>query len=118
LRLRRIVGRMIALTLFAAMPIGAVTSAVFGPTPSTPALHAVVAIADAAHGHSHAEDEAGDPSLGHTHDHNPADHAHESAARLPSLDLAVSSYPGAGLPSRGPSAAPSPGFPLERPPRG
>lgn len=118
LRLRRIVVRVTVLTLFAAMPIGVLTSAAFGPTPSTPGFHAAVAIADAEHGHSHAEDEAGEPLLGHTHNHNPADHAHESAARLASTELAVSSFRGAGVPSRGASAAPSPGFPLERPPRG
>lgn len=110
--------RITALALFAAMPVSALTAAAFGPTPLTPGLHAALASVDTDHGHSHEGDEAELPSLAHGHDHNPADHAHEGAARLALIEFADLPYRDAGNPSRDPSAAPSPGFPLERPPRG
>ena len=116
--LQQMILRMTALALFAAMPVSALTAAAFGPTPLTPGLHATLASVDTDHGHSHEGDEAQTPSLGHGHDHNPADHAHEGAARLALIECAEPPYRATGIPARITRAAPGPGFPLERPPRG
>jgi hypothetical protein len=117
-RFRRMVLGLAAVVLFAAAPLGALTAAAFGPVAVTPGLHAALATEDGDHGHSHDADETQAPALGHTHDHNPADHVHEGAARPVSVAFAGNVHRTAGTPARGPSPAPSPGFPLERPPRG
>ncbi|VVT12251.1 hypothetical protein [Hoeflea sp. EC-HK425] len=79
--------------------------------------HAELAPTTDEHGHSHDDGEFDEQRIGHTHDHNPADHSHETPhlnahVHLASRELARIDF--VAIPE---SITPGASFRLDRPPK-
>ena len=99
-------------------PIGIPTSHILDKLAAVEIIfHTELAAHIETHGHTHNDDEVDEQSPGHSHEHNPFDHTHETASTLPALLASVPPvernwlFRETGIPDLGTP------FRLERPPK-